>query len=104
MCKGNGMAKEWVIFVTRLEDLVEGQENVLTIRDLSPGQKKYNAKVVKAKASPNPDTLPGGDILWVRSWIGILYPEPLAIKIIEEVGDYIPGSPHGETLRVIANP
>jgi hypothetical protein len=102
--KGKGMGKEWVIFISQLEDLVEGQEKVLTIRDLSPGQKKYNAKVVRARVSSNSDTLPGADVLWVRSWTGILYPKPWAIKVIGEAGDYIEGSPHGETLKVIANP
>lgn len=96
------MSKEWVIFVTRVEDLVEGQEAVLTIRDLAPGQKKYNAKVVRASVSRHPDTLPGADTLWVRSWTGTLYPKPWAIRIHEEVGDYIAGSPHGETLSTIA--
>lgn len=92
------MGKEWVVFVPRLEDLVEGKETLVTIRDLSPGQKKYNAKVVNAVLSRDKKSLPGADTLWVRSWIGTLYPQPWAIRIIEEVGDYIPGSPHGETL------
>lgn len=98
------MSKEWVIFVSRMEDLVDGEENVLTIRDLSPGQRKYNAKVVKARISSNPETLPDADVLWVRSWIGNLHPKPWAIKIMGEVGDYIPGIPHGETLSVIRGP
>ena len=97
------MSKEWVIFVARIEDITDGAENVLTIRDLSPGPRKYNAKVVKARVSSKPETIPDADVLWVRSWIGHLHPEPWAIKIIEEVGDYIPGIPHGETLSVIRN-
>jgi hypothetical protein len=97
------MNKEWVIFVSRMEDLTDDEESVLTIRDLSPGPRKYNAKVVKARISSRPDNIPDGDVLWVRSWIGHLHPKPWAIKIIEEVGPYIPGTPHGETLSVIRN-
>lgn len=97
------MSKEWVIFVSRMEDLADDNESVLTIRDLSPGPRKYNAKVVKARISSRPETIPDADVLWVRSWIGHLHPKPWAIKIIEEVGDYIPGIPHGETLSVIRN-
>jgi hypothetical protein len=97
------MSKEWVIFVSRMEDLAEDKESVLTIRDLTPGPRKYNAKVVKALVSSKPETIPDADVLWVRSWIGHLHPRPLAIKIMEEVGDYIPGIPHGETLSVIRN-
>jgi hypothetical protein len=95
------MGKEWVIFVSRMEDLADDKESVVTIRDLSPGPRKYNAKVVKARISSRPETIPDGDVLWVRSWIGHLHPKPWAIKIVEEVGDYIPGIPHGETLSVI---
>jgi hypothetical protein len=97
------MGKEWVIFVSRMEDLIDDEESVLTIRDLSPGPRKYNAKVVKARVSSEPETIPDGDVLWVRSWIGHLHPKPWAIKIIEEVGPYIQGVPHGETLSVIKN-
>ncbi len=93
---------EWVIFVTRIDDLNEGEESILTIRDLSPGPKKYNAKVVRAVLSRQPETLPGADTLWIRSWTGRLYPQSWAIKILDEAGDYLAGVPHGETLRVIA--
>ena len=98
------MGKEWIIFVSQMEDIADGQENVLTIRDLSPGPKKYNAKVVKALVSSHPETLPDGDVLWIRSWIGHKHPKPWAIRILEEVGDFIPGIPHGETLGVIRKP
>ncbi len=97
------MGKEWLIFVPGIEDLIEGKETIVTIRDLSPGRKKYNAKVVKAILSRNPEEFPEADILWVRSWIGTLYQRPWAIKIIEEAGDYIHGSPHGETLGSISD-
>ena len=32
-----------------LKDLVEGEEMVLTIRDLTPGPRKYDAQIVRAK-------------------------------------------------------
>lgn len=95
------MGREWVIFVTSIDDMIEGREGVFTIRDLTPGQKKYNAKVVRAKVSGKPGTLAGADVLWVRSWNGNLYSEPWAIKIIEEAGDYVAGIPHGETLSLM---
>ena len=97
------MSKEWVIFVSNEDDLIEGRESVLTIRDLSSGQKKYNAKVVRAEVSHKPETFARADVLWVRSWNGSLYPQPWAIRIIEEAGDYIPGIPHGETLRLMTS-
>lgn len=98
------MGREWVVFVTRMEEIQDGQENVLTIRDLSPGPRKYNARVVKALVSSDPERIPNAEVLWIRSWIGHLHPKPWAMRIIEEVGDFLPGLPHGETLSVIRDP
>ena len=88
------MKKEYVTFVSSLEDLAEGRESELFIRDLTPGPRKYNGKLVKAIMSSAPEQLPDGDILWVRSVVGVLYPQPWTIKVIEELGAWIPGHPH----------
>ena len=92
------MNKEYLTFVTNMEDLKEGQEVKLTIRDLTPGPRKYEARVVKARVfhSPQPQAL---DTLWVRSWTGVLYPQPWAIQIVEEVGECEPGLPHGDMMK-----
>jgi len=93
------MAKEYMVFVEDMKkELLEGREILLTIKDLTPGKRKYENRIVKALVSSSPDKLPGGDILRVRSWTGVLYPQPWAIKIIEEIGEVLPGVPHGETL------
>jgi hypothetical protein len=94
------MAKEYGVFVENIKtDLREGEEVVLTIKDLTPGSRKYENRVVKAIVFSSPAKLPGGNILRVRSWTGVLYPRPWAIKIVEEMGEVIPGIPHGETLQ-----
>ncbi len=93
------MAKEYLVFVEDIKkELVEGREIVLTIKDLTPGKRKYENRVVKAIVSSLPDKLSGSDVLRVRSWTGVLYPQTWAIKIIEEIGEVLPGVPHGETL------
>ncbi|MFQ5826199.1 MAG: phenylphosphate carboxylase subunit gamma [Dehalococcoidia bacterium] len=92
------MKKEYVTFVTDIDDLVQGQEVQLTIRDLSPGPRKYDARVVRAVVSSSAAQLPQGDVLRVRSWTGALYPQPWAIQITEELGECLPGRPHGETV------
>ncbi len=93
------MAKEYLVFVEDMKkELVEGRELLLTIKDLTPGKRKYENRVVKAIVSSSPDKLPGSDILRVRSWTGVLYPQPWAIKIVEEAGEVLQGIPHGETL------
>lgn len=92
------MGKEYETFVKSTDALPEGQEVQLTIRDLTPGPRKYECRVVKAIVYNSPEKLPGGDILRVRSWTGVLYPQPRVMKIVKEVGDIVPGIPHGESL------
>jgi len=95
------MAKEYLVFVEDMKkELLEGREILLTIKDLTPGKRKYENRIVKAIVSSSPDKLPGGDVLRVRSWTGVLYQRPWAIKIVEEVGEVVPGIPHGETLML----
>lgn len=98
MDKKVNMKKEYLTFVPHMRDLIENQEIELAVKDLTPGPRKYNTKIVKAMVSSSPDQLPDGDILRVRSWLGVLYPQTWAIKIIEEIGEFLPGQPHGETL------
>lgn len=92
------MKKEYLTFVPDIRDLIENQEIELTIKDLTPGPRKYDARIVKAILSSSPTRLAEGDVLWVRSWTGVLYPQPWAIKIMGEVGEIVVGLPHGETL------
>lgn len=92
------MKKEYLTFIPDIKDLIENQEVKLTIKDLTPGPRKYDARIVKAILSSDPGRLPDGDILWVRSWTGVLYPQPWAIKILENLEETEVGLPHGETL------
>ena len=86
------MKKEYVTFVRRLADLGEGKQ-VLFIKDLTPGPRKYDTKLVRAELSRNAEKLPDGDLLRIRSETGYLHPEPWAIKILEELPPYVPGQP-----------
>ena len=92
------MKKEYVTFVPDIKDLVENKEFKLTIKDLAPGRAKYGAHIIRAILSSDPRRLPEGDILWVRSWTGVLYPEPWAIKVVQELAETEVGTPHGETI------
>lgn len=92
------MKKEYLTFTPDIKELIENQEVTLTIKDLTPGPHKYDARVVKAILSSDPGRLPEGDVLRVRSWTGVLYPQPWAIKIVEELEETEAGLPHGETL------
>lgn len=86
------MKREYVTFVRRLSDLSEGKET-LFVKDLTPGPRKYDTKLVRAELSRHPEKLPGGDLLWIRSETGHLHSEAWAIKILEELPPHVPGEP-----------
>ena len=92
------MKMEFVTFVRDTSELVENKEITLAIRDLAPGPRKYDCRIVKAILASSPDKLPDGDILRIRSWTGVLRPEPWAIKVIAELDETLPGRPHDETM------
>ncbi len=78
------MGKEYDTFVlVALSDLVEGKEIELNIRDLTPGPRKYEGKLVKAMVSSSPTQF--SDRLWIRFNRGWRHPEPWSIKILEEI-------------------
>ena len=77
---------EYLTFVKNLDELLEGKEVNLIIKDLNPGKRKYEARYVSARVANSPSG--GDDTLWVRFEKGLLHPEPLGIKIVEELGPY----------------
>lgn len=86
------MKREYVTFVRRISDLGEGKQT-LFIKDLSPGPRKYDTKLVRAELTRRAESRPDGDILWIRSETGYLYPQPWAISILEELPPHVPGQP-----------
>ena len=75
------MAKEYDTFVETLDDLKEGKEMELTIRNLET----YEQRKVKAVVSSSKEKLPDGDTLWIRYSRGVPHKEPWVIKITEEL-------------------
>lgn len=82
------MKKEYVTWLMSGEELPEGREIEVSIRDLTPGQHKYLGRNVKAVVSSSPDKLPDADVLWIRSGTGVLRYQPWAIKIITDLGEF----------------
>jgi hypothetical protein len=83
--------KEYDSFVDNPEKL-PGGEMALAIRELTPDnpRKKYLTRYVKCVIACNPETMPEGDVLWMRWQRGRKYPKPFAIKIVEELGAFLP--------------
>lgn len=75
------MAKEYDTFVQNLDDLKEGKETELIIRDLET----YEQLKVRALVSSSREKLPDGNLLRIRFSRGVAYDEPWTIKILEEL-------------------
>lgn len=84
--------KEYDCFVDNPEKLADGQEIDLAIRELTPDnpRKKYLTRYVKCRVARNPETIPDGDILWMRWQRGRKHPKSFAIKIVKELGAFLP--------------
>lgn len=94
------MAKEWQTFVGKFSDMREG-ELKLFIKDLTPGPRKYDTKFVRAIVKKSKNSLPDGDILYIRSESGLRAPEPWYIKILEELPEWVPGKPWEDVFKAI---
>jgi hypothetical protein len=92
------MGNEWQTFVRKYEDMKEGQIRIF-IKDLTPGPRKYDTKFVKATVSK--ESLPDGDVLWIRGESGLRAAEPWHIKIKEELPPWVSGKPYENVLDVI---
>ncbi len=90
------MAIEYQTFLSNPQDIPEGQEIELIIKDLTPGPRKYDGMRVKAVIYKSSNKAREGDTLWVRSEVGVLNPRPWTIKIIEKLPDLIPIPPYSD--------
>lgn len=86
------MAKEYETFLRDRARTLNGRELVLSLRDLTPGRKKYKGLNVRAVVSQPPR--PGEDRLWIRSVVGIKELEPCSVRIIEELPELFQARPY----------
>ncbi len=74
---------EYETFVRNVSRTLSGAPVVLTLRDLTPGRRKYRGLNVRAVVSRPPK--PGEPRLWLRSVVGVRDPEPCSVRIVEEL-------------------
>jgi hypothetical protein len=86
---------EYLAHMKHLSDLEEGKTLVMTLRDLTPSnRKKYLARVARVQVSRSPEALKNWDTLWALSVVGRKDPKPWGMKIVEELGATVPGKPY----------
>jgi len=93
------MPREYEAFVRDIQQTVSGRPVVLTIRDLTPGKKKYRAVHVRATVSNPPK--PGEPVLWLRSVVGVKYPQPYSVHILEELSEAFAAEPYSDLFEAM---
>ncbi len=93
------MPKEYEAFVRDVEGTLSGHPVVLTLRDLTPGKKKYRAVHVRAVVSNPPKT--SEPVLWLRSVVGVKYPMPCTVHIIEELPETFAAEPYSDLFEAM---
>lgn len=93
------MSKEYEIFARHPERVVSGHEVVLTLRDLSPGRRKYRGVNVRAVVSRPPR--PGEPTLWIRSVVGLRDPKPCSVRIVEELPEAFEAAPYSDFFEAM---
>lgn len=95
------MAEAYETFVRELSDLREDEQNLLTLRDLSPGRRKYFAQHVWGVVSRKPD--PDGEArpLLVRSMVGNLFPGRWYVRVVEALPQRVPGVPYHNAFEAL---
>ncbi|HWD22918.1 MAG TPA: hypothetical protein VG591_07305 [Burkholderiales bacterium] len=93
------MSKEYEIFARNPERVLSGREVVVTLRDLSPGRRKYRGINVRAVVSRPPR--PGEPTLWIRSVVGLRDPQPCSVRIVEELPEAFEAVPYSDFFEAM---
>lgn len=88
------MANEYETFVRNPARVLAGNEVVLTLRDLTPGRKKYKGINVRAVVSQPPKA--GEPALWIRSVVGVKDPTPRSVRIVEQLPEVFKAEPYSD--------
>lgn len=85
---------QYLTFLENPEKLPLGEPVSIFIKDLSPGNRKYDARLVKAIVYREAEPSASSNALILSSMAGKRYSDNLSIRIIEELGEYVHGSPY----------
>jgi hypothetical protein len=88
------MATEYEAFVRDRARILAGREVVLTLRDLTPGRRKYRGVNVRAVVARPPRA--DEPVLWLRSVVGVKDAEPCSVRIVEELPEAFMAAPYSD--------
>jgi hypothetical protein len=88
------MSKYYEAFLADPDRIPDGKEIRLFVKDLTPGPRKYDTRFVKAKIFKAQEPMSSSDTLRLRFLDGKLHSTGLAILILEDIGESVPGPPY----------
>jgi hypothetical protein len=86
--------RRYLIFLESPEELPYGEPVAVFVKDLSSSRRKYDTRFVRAITYRGDVPLTGSDELILSSLAGKRYMTNLTIRIIEELGEYVRGTPY----------
>jgi hypothetical protein len=98
--------RAWETFVRSPDQLKEGVPIPVVLVDLTAGPRKYSLRHAVVIIDRRQEALPDGDVLWVRTPVGVRLSAPYAMRIVRELPSELPGVGYRdafEALRVAAN-
>ena len=93
------MTKQYETFVRDSALILCGREVAISLRDLTPGKKKYRGINVRAVVSRPPKK--GEPTLWIRSVVGVKEPQPASVRIVEELPEALMAIPYTDFFEVL---
>jgi hypothetical protein len=94
------MDNAYETFLRDATKALSGAEIVLTLRDLSPGRRKYRG--VNARCVVSRPARPGEPLLWIRSVVGTRDPQPCSVRIVEELPETFLAAPYSDFFEAMA--
>ncbi len=88
------MTKEYETFVRDRAHILSGREVVMTLRDLTPGRKKY--KGINVRAVVSQPARPDESVLWIRSVVGVRDAVPASVRIVKELPEVFKAEPYSD--------
>ena len=93
------MTKEYETFVRDSAQILSGREVAISLRDLTPGKRKYRGINVRAVVSRPPRK--GEPTLWIRSVVGVKEPQPASVRIVEVLPEALMAIPYTDFFEVL---
>lgn len=93
--------RNWETFVRSKEQLKEGVPVPLMLVDLAPGPRKYALRHAVVILDGRPDAFADGEVLWVRTPVGVKLATPYSMRVVRELPSELPGAGYHDAFEAL---